>query len=101
MDFYFSEEQSMIRETARYFAQTSCLPGVIDRDEHQCFPRDQIKKLAELGFMGMMVAPQYGGSGMDTVGYLLAVEEISKIDPSVSVVMSVNNSLVCHGLEQY
>jgi alkylation response protein AidB-like acyl-CoA dehydrogenase len=101
MDFYFSEEQSMIRETACYFAQNSCLPGVIDRDEHQCFPRDQIKKLAELGFMGMMVAPQYGGSGMDTVGYLLAVEEISKIDPSVSVVMSVNNSLVCHGLEQY
>jgi len=101
MDFYFSEEQILICETARSFAQTTCLPGVIERDEHQCFPGDQIKELAELGFMGMMVAPQYGGSGMDTVSYLLAMEEISKVDASVSVVMSVNNSLVCYGLEQY
>jgi len=101
MDFSFSEEQIMIRETARSFAETECLPGVIKRDEQQYFPKDQIKKLAELGFMGMMVNPRYGGSGMDTVSYLLAIEEISKIDASVSVVMSVNNSLICYGLEQY
>lgn len=101
MDFYFSEEQILIREIARTFAQTECLPGVIERDEHQHFPKDQIKKLAELGFMGMMVNPQYGGAGMDTISYLLAMEEISKIDASVSVVMSVNNSLICYGLEQY
>jgi len=101
MDFYFSEEQIMIREAARSFAQTECLPEVIERDEHQYFPKDQIKKLAALGFMGMMVDPQYGGTGMDTISYLLAMEEISKIDASVSVVMSVNNSLICYGLEQY
>lgn len=101
MDLNFSEEQIMIRETARSFAQTECLPGVIERDEYQYFPTDQIRKLAELGFMGMMVAPEYGGAGMDTVSYLLAIEEISKIDASVSVVMSVNNSLVCYGLEKY
>jgi alkylation response protein AidB-like acyl-CoA dehydrogenase len=101
MDFSFSEEQMMICEAARSFARKECLPGVIERDEQQLFPREQIRKLAELGFMGMMVAPQYGGSGMDTVSYLLAMEEISKIDASVSVVMSVNNSLVCYGLEQY
>jgi len=101
MDFFLSEEQIMIIETARSFAQIECLPGVIERDEHQCFPKDQIKKLAKLGFMGMMVDPQYGGAGMDTISYLLAMEEISKIDASVSVVMSVNNSLICYGLEQY
>jgi len=101
MDFQFTEEQLMIRQAARDFAVNECLPGVIERDEHQKFPREQVIKLAELGFMGMMVDPKYGGSGMDTVSYVLAMEEISKIDASVSVCMSVNNSLVCWGLEAY
>lgn len=91
----------MIQRAARDFAQNECLPGVIERDEAQKFPREQIMKLAELGFMGMMVDPQYGGSGLDTVSYVIAMEEISKIDASVSVCMSVNNSLVCYGLEAY
>ena len=91
----------MIRNAARDFARNECLSGVIERDEKQIFPREQVKKLAELGFLGMMVDPQYGGAGMDTVSYVLAMEEISKIDASVSVVMSVNNSLVCFGLEAY
>jgi len=91
----------MIQRAARDFAQNECLPGVIERDELQKFPKEQIKKLAELGFMGMMVDPKYGGAGMDTVSYVLAMEEISKIDASVSVCMSVNNSLVCWGLEAY
>ena len=91
----------MIQKAARDFAQSECLPGVIERDEHQKFPKEQVCKLAELGFMGMMVDPAYGGSGMDTVSYVLAMEEISKIDASVSVCMSVNNSLVCWGLETY
>lgn len=91
----------MIRKAARDFARTECLPGVIERDEHQKFPKEQVLKLAELGFMGMMVDPAYGGSGMDTVSYVLAMEEISKIDASVSVCMSVNNSLVCWGLEAF
>lgn len=91
----------MIQRAARDFAQNECLPGVIERDEKQQFPREQIMKLAELGFMGMMVDPQYGGSGLDTVSYVIAMEEISKIDASVSVCMSVNNSLVCYGLEAY
>jgi alkylation response protein AidB-like acyl-CoA dehydrogenase len=101
MDFLYSEEQMMIKEAARDFAQKECLPEVIKRDEGQIFPAAQIKKLAELGFMGMMVDIKYGGAGMDTVSYMLAMEEISKIDASVSVIMSVNNSLVCYGLEQY
>jgi alkylation response protein AidB-like acyl-CoA dehydrogenase len=101
MDFSFSEEQLMIRQAARSFAVNECLPGVIARDEGQIFPREQIRKLAELGFMGLMVDPEYGGAGMDTVSYLLAIEEISKVDASVSVIMSVHNSLVCYGLEQY
>lgn len=101
MMFELSEEQLMIQKAARDFAQTECLPGVIERDEKQLFPRDQVMKLAELGFLGMMVDPQYGGSGMDTVSYVLAMEEISKVDASVSVVMSVNNSLVCYGLQSY
>ena len=101
MKFQFSEEHLMIQKAARDFAQNELLPGVIERDEHQKFPAEQIKKLAELGFMGMMVDPKYGGSGMDTVSYVLAMEEISKIDASVSVVMSVNNSLVCAGLENF
>ena len=91
----------MIQKAARDFARQECLPGVIERDEHQKFPKEQVLKLAELGFMGMMVDPAYGGSGMDTVSYVLAMEEISKIDASVSVCMSVNNSLVCWGLEAY
>ncbi len=101
MEFQFTEEQEMIRQAARDFARTECLPGVIERDEKQQFPREQILKLAELGFMGMMVKPEYGGAGMDTVSYVLAMEEISKIDASVSVCMSVNNSLVCYGLQEY
>jgi alkylation response protein AidB-like acyl-CoA dehydrogenase len=101
MDFQLTEEQLMIKQAARDFAVNECLPGVIERDEQQKFPREQIMKLAELGFMGMMVDPKYGGSGMDTVSYVLAMEEISKIDASVSVCMSVNNSLVCWGLETY
>ena len=101
MNFELSEEQLMIQQAARDFARNECLPGVIERDEQQKFPNEQIKKLAELGFMGMMVDPQYGGSGMDTVSYVLAMEEISKIDASVSVCMSVNNSLVCWGLDAF
>src|SRR5579872_4451633 len=101
MQFQLSEEHLMIQKAARDFARAECLPGVIERDEHQKFPREQVLKLAELGFMGMMVDPAYGGSGMDTVSYVLAMEEISKIDASVSVCMSVNNSLVCWGLEKY
>lgn len=101
MNFELSEEHKMIQQAARDFANTELLPGVIDRDEKQEFPKEQIKKLGELGFMGMMVDPKYGGAGMDTVSYVLAMEEISKIDASVSVCMSVNNSLVCWGLEHY
>ena len=101
MIFELSEEQSMIQKAARDFAKNECLPGVIERDEKQQFPREQIIKLADLGFLGMMVDPQYGGAGMDTVSYVLAMEEISKIDASVSVVMSVNNSLVCYGLQAF
>jgi alkylation response protein AidB-like acyl-CoA dehydrogenase len=101
MHFELSEEHLMIRQAARDFARNECLPGVIERDEKQQFPREQVMKLAELGFMGMMVSPDYGGAGMDTISYVLAMEEISKIDASVSVCMSVNNSLVCWGLEAY
>jgi len=101
MDFTLTEEQIMIRDAARDFANTELLPGVIERDEKQSFPHEQIKKMGELGFLGMMVDPKYGGGGMDTVSYVLAMEEISKIDASASVVMSVNNSLVCWGLEKF
>jgi alkylation response protein AidB-like acyl-CoA dehydrogenase len=101
MHFELSEEHLMIQKAARDFARTECLPGVIERDEQQKFPREQVMKLAELGFMGMMVSPDYGGAGMDTVSYVLAMEEISKIDASTSVCMSVNNSLVCWGLETF
>jgi alkylation response protein AidB-like acyl-CoA dehydrogenase len=101
MDFSLSEEQLMIQKAAREFAQQQCLPGVIDRDEKQMVPKEQLLQLAELGFMGMMVSPDYGGAGMDTISYVLAMEEISKIDSSVSVAMSVNNSLVCWGLENF
>jgi alkylation response protein AidB-like acyl-CoA dehydrogenase len=99
MDFTFTEEQLAIRQAARDFAKYECLPGVIERDEKQQLPREQLIKLADLGFMGMMISPEFGGAGMDTVSYVLAMEEISKIDASVSVAMSVNNSLVCWGLE--
>lgn len=101
MYFQLSEEQLMIQRAARDFAQNECLPGVIERDEKMLFPREQILKLADLGFLGMMVNPKYGGSGLDTISYVLAMEEISKVDASVSVCMSVNNSLVCWGLETY
>ena len=101
MDFELTEEHKMIRDAARDFAQNELLPGVIERDETQTFPKDEIKKLGELGFLGMMVSPEYGGAGMDTISYILAMEEISKVDASCSVVMSVNNSLVCWGIETY
>ncbi len=101
MDFNLTEEQIMIRDAARDFAKSELLPGVIERDETQTFPAEAIKKMGELGFLGMMVNPKYGGGGMDTVSYVLAMEEISKIDASASVVMSVNNSLVCWGLETF
>ena len=101
MNFELSEEHIMIRDAARDFAQNELLPGVIERDENQAFPHEQIKKMGELGFMGMMVSPEYGGGGMDTVSYVLAMEEISKIDASASVIMSVNNSLVCWGIEKF
>ena len=101
MNFQLSEEHLMIQKAARDFAQTECLPGVIERDEKMQFPREQMLKMADLGFLGMMVSPEYGGAGLDTVSYVLAMEEISKIDASVSVCMSVNNSLVCFGIEAY
>jgi len=101
MDFRLTEEQMAVRDAAKDFAQNMCKPGVIERDTNQQVPLEQLKQLGELGFMGMMVDPKYGGSGMDTISYVLAMEEISKIDASVSVAMSVNNSLVCWGLEQF
>ncbi|MDE5431296.1 acyl-CoA dehydrogenase [Elizabethkingia meningoseptica] len=101
MDFNLSEEQLMIQQAARDFAQSELLPGVIERDDQQKFPVEQVKKMGEMGFLGMMVDPKYGGAGMDSVSYVLAMEEISKIDASAAVVMSVNNSLVCAGLERF
>jgi alkylation response protein AidB-like acyl-CoA dehydrogenase len=101
MDFSLTEEHMMIRDAARDFAKNELLPGVIERDTNQEFPAAQVKMMGEMGFMGMMVDPQYGGGGMDTVSYALAMEEISKIDASASVVMSVNNSLVCYGLQAF
>jgi len=101
MDFSLSEEHQMIRDAARDFARTELLPGVVERDNKQEFPTEQVKKMAELGFLGMMVDPQYGGGGMDTMSYVLAVEELSKIDASASVIVSVNNSLVCYGLQAF
>jgi len=101
MDFKLSTEQILIQESAREFAQNDLLPGVIERDENKEFPKEQIKKMANMGFLGMMTNPKYGGGGMDTISYVLAMEEISKIDASCSVIMSVNNSLVCWGIEKY
>ncbi|MFT5999576.1 MAG: alkylation response protein AidB-like acyl-CoA dehydrogenase [Neolewinella sp.] len=101
MNFSLNEEQLAVREAARDFAQRVLKPGVIDRDRDMIYPTDEIKQMAELGFMGMMVSPEYGGGGMDTISYILALEELSKVDNSCSVIMSVNNSLVCYGLEHY
>jgi alkylation response protein AidB-like acyl-CoA dehydrogenase len=101
MDFNLTEEQLMIQQAARDFAQTELLEGVIERDEHSKFPTEQVKKMAELGFLGMMVDPKYGGSGLDSVSYVLAMTEIAKVDASAAVIMSVNNSLVCAGIEKY
>lgn len=101
MHFELSEEQIMIQQAARDFAQHELKPGVIERDEHQKFPAEQVKQLGELGFLGMMVDPKYNGSGLDAISYVLVMEELSKIDASASVVVSVNNSLVCYGLEAY
>ena len=101
MNFELSEEHLAVQKAARDFAQSELLPGVIERDTHQKFPAEQVRKMGELGFMGMMVDPKYNGGGMDSISYVLAREEISKIDASASVCMSVNNSLVCWGLEKY
>ena len=101
MDFNLTEEHLMIRDAARDFAQTELLPGVIERDNKQEFPDELVKKMGDLGFLGIMVDPKYGGSGMDTFSYVLIMEELSKIDASASVIVSVNNSLVCYGIEEY
>lgn len=101
MNFQLNEEQLAVQTAAREFANQELLPGVIERDDHQKFPTEQIKKMGELGFMGMMVDPAYNGGGMDSISYVLAMEEISKIDASASVCMSVNNSLVCWGIEKF
>src|SRR3989338_3680020 len=101
MEFNFTEEQEMIRQAARDLAQNEIKKDVIERDDQQKFPKEHVKKMAELGFLGMIVSPDYGGSGLDTISYVLAMEEISKVDASCSVIMSVNNSLVCWGLETY
>lgn len=101
MNFSLSEEQKLIKQAAKDFAQQQLLPTILERDDLQRFPTEEIKKLSELGFMGMMVSPEYGGSGLDTISYVLAMEELSKIDAATSVIMSVNNSLVCWGLEKF
>ncbi len=101
MDFNLSEEHLAVRDAARDFAEKELLPGVIERDNEQRFPMEQIKQMGQLGFMGMMVDPKYGGGGMDSISYVLAMEEISKVDASASVCMSVNNSLVCWGIETF
>ncbi|HLL96508.1 MAG TPA: acyl-CoA dehydrogenase [Spirosoma sp.] len=101
LNFNLSEEHVAVQEAARDFAQNELMPGIVERDNEARFPADQVKRMGELGFMGMMVSPNYGGGGMDTVSYVLAMEEISKVDASASVIMSVNNSLVCYGLEAY
>ncbi|HRN40960.1 MAG: acyl-CoA dehydrogenase [Flavobacteriales bacterium] len=101
MNIELTEEHIAVRDAARDFAQNVLKPGVIERDENQKFPKDEIRQLGELGFLGMMVDPKYGGGGMDTISYVLAMEEISKVDASCSVVMSVNNSLFCWGIEKY
>lgn len=101
MNFEYTEEQLMIQQAARDFAQRELLQDVLVRDEKAIFPTEHVKKLGELGFLGMMTDPKYDGGGMDTISYILAMEEISKVDASVAVILSINNSLVCHGLEKY
>eukprot|EP00744_Colponema_vietnamica_P028500 GILI01043370.1.p1 GENE.GILI01043370.1~~GILI01043370.1.p1 ORF type:complete len:272 (-),score=-20.27 GILI01043370.1:196-1011(-) len=101
LNFQLSEEHLAVQQAARDFAQTELLPEVIDRDEKEFFPEELVRKMGELGFLGMMVSPEYGGGGMDTVSYVLAMEELSKVDASASVMVSVNNSLVCYGLEAF
>ena len=101
MDFKLTEEQLLIQQAARDFAQSELLPEVVERDDAQRFPKEEVKKMAELGFLGMMVDPKYGGSGLDTLSYVLVMEELSKVDASCSVIVSVNNSLVCWGLEAF
>ncbi len=101
MNLHFTEEQQWIQTAAHDFAWQECLPGVIERDEKAMFPKEQIVKLAELGFMGMMVSPEWGGAGLDTISYVLAMQEICSVDASVGVIMSVNNSLVCYGLQAF
>ena len=101
LNFNLTEEHQSVQEAARDFAQTELLPGIVERDNEAKFPTEQVRKMGELGFLGMMVSPEYGGGGMDTVSYVIAMEEISKVDASASVIMSVNNSLVCWGLEAY
>lgn len=101
MQFHLTEEQISVREAAREFTEMELLPGVIERDRNMVYPREQVRKMSEMGFMGMMVSSEYGGGGMDTLSYVLAMEEISKVDSSCSVIMSVNNSLVCWGIEEY
>lgn len=101
MDFELTEEQRAVKEAAREFAQTYLLPGVIERDIHAQFPHEEVRQMGQLGFMGMMVDPLYNGGGMDSISYVLAMEEIAKVDASAAVCMSVNNSLVCWGLEKF
>ena len=101
MDFNLTEEHLMIQQAAKDFAVAELLPGVIERDEHSKFPTEQVKMMADLGFMGMMVDPKYGGSGLDSISYVVAMTEIAKVDASAAVIMSVNNSLVCAGIEKY
>ncbi|MDA9181970.1 acyl-CoA dehydrogenase family protein [Saprospiraceae bacterium] len=101
MEFILTEEQLAVKQAAREFAQQTLLPGVIERDTYMTYPTEQVKSMAEMGFLGMMVSPEYGGGGMDTLSYVLAMEELSKVDNSCSVIVSVNNSLVCWGIETY
>lgn len=101
MNFDLTEDQIAIRDAARDFAENEIAPSAIERDKNAEFPKDIVKKLGELGFLGMMVSPEWNGAGMDTISYVLAVEEISKVDASVGVIMSVNNSLVCYGIEKW
>ena len=101
MNFDFTEEQKMIQESAKSFAENEIAPTAVERDINAIFPTEIVKKMGELGFMGMMVSPDYSGAGMDTISYVLAMIEISKVDASLGVIMSVNNSLVCWGLETY
>ena len=101
MNFDLKEEHKLIQQTAKDFAQNELLPGVLDRDENKIWPKDAVLKMGELGFMGMMVSPDFNGGGMDTISYVIAMEEIAKVDAAASVIMSVNNSLVCYLLEKF